>query len=429
MNTVLKVTNNPMFRKGLVFFDQAMVSGSNFLLGILLVRAIGLAEYGVFALLWMGVLFGLGINQAFVTKPLLSIAPQIKEESQATYINTLHGLQIIVSVLFLMIGGVMFLFSNYFFEENIAVLIPMVSGIICCQVLHDFYRKINFVKDNIVLVVLIDGILYVGQLLGAYLLMVFEIITLPNVLFVILMMSILSILIGGILLGLKKINKNYLSNIFYRHFHFSKWLLGTSILQWLSGNYFIIVGASILGTTAVGAIRMVQNIMGLCHVLFLAMENVVPIEAARQFHLDGENALIRYLTKTTWKLGLGFSVVLISLVFFAPQILHALYGAAAVEHTYIVVAYVLLYVLVFLGHPFRFFLRTIEKTRPIFVAYVVSAVFSLVFANVLLSEFGMNGLLFGLIATQLFTLLTYFFFVGNGKATQGINLPTNKVDY
>jgi len=156
---------------------------------------------------------------------------------------------------------------------------------------------------------------------------------------------------------------------------------------------------------------MVQNIMGLCHVLFLAMENVVPIEAARQFHLDGENALIKYLTQTTWKLGLGFSVVLIFLVVFSPQILNKLYGAEAVEYTYIVLAYVLLYVLVFLGHPFRFFLRTIEKTHPIFIAYVVSSLFSLFFANVLLNMFGMNGLLFGLIATQLFTLLTYFFFV------------------
>ena len=170
---------------------------------------------------------------------------------------------------------------------------------------------------------------------------------------------------------------------------------------------------SILGTTAVGAIRMVQNIMGLCHVLFLAMENVMPIEAARQFHLDGENALIKYLIKSTWKLGAGFLIVLLVLVFFAPQILNILYGKEAIQHSYIVFAYVLLYMFVFLGHPFRFFLRTIEQTRPIFIAYVVSSLFSLFFANVLLNLFEMNGLLFGLIATQFLSLVTYFFFIEN----------------
>ena len=191
----------------------------------------------------------------------------------------------------------------------------------------------------------LDIVLYIGQLIGVVLLIFFEIITLQNVLTVILLVNILSIGMGGITLGFEKLNQETLTNILLRHFHFSKWLLGTSILQWLSGNYFIIVGASILGTTAIGAIRMVQNIMGLCHVLFLAMENVMPIEAARQFHLDGENALIKYLIKSTWKLGAGFLIVLLTLIFFAPQILNIIYGKEAMQHSYIVFAYVLLYVL------------------------------------------------------------------------------------
>ena len=405
--------NTKLIRKGIVFFDQAMVSGSNFLLGILLVRYLGLESYGVFTLLWMGVLFGLDISQAFITKPLLSITPQIQKKKQKEYINHLHWMQIFVGVLFLILCCLLIPFGNYFFRNEIIILLPIICGIVCCQILHDFYRKINFVKNRTGWVLILDIVLYIGQLIGVAILIFFETITLQNVLTVILSVNILSIGMGGITLGFEKLNRETLTNILLRHFHFSKWLLGTSILQWLSGNYFIIVGASILGTTAVGAIRMVQNIMGLCHVLFLAMENVMPIEAARQFHLDGENALIKYLIKSTWKLGAGFLIVLLTLIFFAPQILNILYGEEAIQHSYIVFVYVLLYVFVFLGHPFRFFLRTIEQTRPIFIAYVVSSLFSLFFANVLLNLFEMNGLLFGLIATQFLSLLTYFFFIEN----------------
>lgn len=411
MKYLSKISTHPTLKKGLVFFDQAMVSGSNFILGILLVRFIGIESYGVFTLLWMGVLFALGINQAFITKPLMSIAPKLENEKQKEYFQNLHSIQILVSVLFFILEMFVFIFSNLFWEDHITVLIPLTSGIIFCQILHDFYRKTNFVKDKIMLVVLLDGILYIGQLVGIMSLIFINKIGLEEILMVVLVVNIISVSIGGIVLGIQKSKiKNHLE-ILYRHFHFSKWLLGTSILQWLSGNYFIIVGASILGTSAVGAVRLVQNIMGLCHVLFLAMENIVPIEAARQFHLEGEDALTKYLVQITWKLGFGFCIILLGLTFFSPQILFLLYGAEAVEHTYIVFAYAFLYVLVFLGHPFRFFMRTIEQTRPIFMAYALSTVFSLCFANVLLQEFEMSGLLFGLIATQAIALIVYYVFL------------------
>ena len=40
----------------MVLFDQALVSGGNFLLGTFLARQLGVETYGTFALLWMAVL-------------------------------------------------------------------------------------------------------------------------------------------------------------------------------------------------------------------------------------------------------------------------------------------------------------------------------------------------------------------------------------
>jgi len=429
MNFFLKINNHPLFTKGLVFADQAMVSGSNFILGILLVRWMGLEEYGVFALLWMGVLFALGINHAFVSKPLLSIAPQLEANKKQAYFKGLHTIQIFVSVLFLLTGIGLYFFAELFFEKNITALIPLTSGIIFCQLLHDYYRKINFVKNEIVRAVVLDGVLYLGQLVAVGVLIFLEKIALREVLTCILVANLLSVIIGSWHIGINLTNTNYIKKLLIRHFHFSKWLLGTSVLQWLSGNYFIIVGASILGTAAIGAIRMVQNIMGLCHVMFLAMENIVPIEAARQYHLDGEIALRKYLISITWKLGLGFSFILAGVAFFAPQILNLLYGPESIQHAYIVLAYVVLYVFVFLGHPLRFFMRTVEKTQSIFVAYILGTLFSLLSANFLLDEYGMNGLLFGLIFTQVLAIATYLVFVKGYSKQDNVskkNHPSNQ---
>jgi len=310
------------------------------------------------------------------------------------------------------------------------MLIPITSGIVFCQALHDYYRKINFVKGQVVFANFLDSIFYVGQLVVVGLLIYFEKLELREILVGIFAVNLLSVAIGFLQNGLNVSQTDNIKKIFKRHFHFSKWLLSTSVVQWLSGNYFIIVGASIIGTTAVGAVRMVQNIMGLCHILFLAMENFVPIEAARRFHLDGEKVMKKYLISNTRKLGFGFLLALIGLVIFSPQILKLLYGSESMQYSYIVFGYAILYVFVFLGHPFRFYLRTIEKTFPIFVAYIFGAAFSLIAARFMIKNFEMNGLLAGLIITQVITLITYFFFIKkqNLPTAHEQNLPKEQIE-
>lgn len=407
MKLLSKKMNAKSFSKELIFLDQVMVSGSNFLLGIILVRTIGLEEYGIFALLWMSVLFALGINQAFITKPLLSIAPKLKAEEQTHYLAGLHSIQYFLSAFFLVAGTILYSGAQLFFAYDFAPFIPLISMIIFCQTIHDFYRKTYLILNRVTKVFMLDLIVHIGQILGILILLFFEKLTITNLLWIILLANILSVLSGKYTQKFSLLNYK---KILIRHFHFSKWLLGTSILQWLSGNYFIIVGASILGTSAVGAIRMVQNVMGLCHILFLAMESIIPIEAARHYQAEGENSLIQYLIKITKKTGLGFSLLLLGIGLFASPILSLIYGTSATDYSYIVVAYTLLYFLVFIGHPFRFYLRTIEKTSPIFFAYCFGALFSLSCAYPLLNQLGIHGLLFGLLFTQLINILTYYFF-------------------
>jgi O-antigen/teichoic acid export membrane protein len=60
-------------KKLLVFLDQALVSGSNFVLGILLARYLGVAGYGQFALLWLIVLFFSSLQLAYIISPMLTL--------------------------------------------------------------------------------------------------------------------------------------------------------------------------------------------------------------------------------------------------------------------------------------------------------------------------------------------------------------------
>ena len=52
MTNILKIN-----KKILNLFDQIVVSGSNFLISILILRYLGIEEFGVFSFFWLIILF------------------------------------------------------------------------------------------------------------------------------------------------------------------------------------------------------------------------------------------------------------------------------------------------------------------------------------------------------------------------------------
>lgn len=83
--------------KLLILMDQAIVSGGNFLLGLVLIRFLGLEDYGLFALLWMGVLFALSLHQAYITMPLMTLAVEKDGVAQQQYFQHLWRIQLVGS--------------------------------------------------------------------------------------------------------------------------------------------------------------------------------------------------------------------------------------------------------------------------------------------------------------------------------------------
>jgi O-antigen/teichoic acid export membrane protein len=73
----------------------------------------------------------------------------------------------------------------------------------------------------------------------------------------------------------------------------------------------------------------------------------------------------------------------------------------------VLIGFCLLYVIVFLGYPLRYAIRTLENTRLIFFSFIVSSAFSILCAYPVIKTFGIYGVVAGLMATQLITLIIY----------------------
>lgn len=396
----------------LALTDQAVVSGSNFLIGIVLARVLGIDGYGLYALLWMIVLFGKSINQAFITRPMMSLAPKKEGKEAVNYIATLHYLQYLSSFSIGIFVYIFLLFGQYFdieiSDNRWFWIIPIM---VILHLIYDFYRSQSFVKQDVVFALILDIILFGGHFIAVFVLWYYDYLSVTNALIGIGIAHLVVVLLGFFKYLHFNFNTNILKETILYHFNFSKWLIGTALLQWFSGNFFIIVAAALMSEAAVGAIRIIQNIMGLTHVLFLAMENIVPVKAALHFKEGGIKQLKTYLIYITGRAGILVLLVLLSLAVFRTYIIDFLYGKDYIEYSYLVIGFCLTYVLVFIGHPLRFALMTLEITKPIFVSYVLGAIFSLILAYPLVGQFGLIGVLIGIFVTQGLSQLVYVYYL------------------
>ena len=84
------------------FIDQGMVSGVNFITGLLLARYLGVEGYGQFVLVNAIVLFFSGIQIALVVSSMMVKAPSLDNNERAIYLNSV----VVVNLQFVFIAAV-----------------------------------------------------------------------------------------------------------------------------------------------------------------------------------------------------------------------------------------------------------------------------------------------------------------------------------
>lgn len=382
--------------------DQAMVSGVNFLTGILFARYLGIEEFGRFTLVWMAVLFVNSIQMAMISSPMMSIGPKQAEEDSSMYYGavTLHQLFFAsFSSLILYIGvRVTSFISPMWHIEHLALPLATVGFFFQTQ---DFLRRYFFSRERQVAAFVNDAISYLGQI--GVLVILFSVTSLDtaSVLWVIAITSAIAVCMGMLILGDIDCRKIRFTEVLLRNWKFSKWITATTLLQWLSGNLFFIVVGNILGAAAVGILKASQNIIAVTHVLFLGLENIVPPKASLYFREHGVIAMITYLRKVVF-VGGGATAIICFLVGLFPELwLGILYGADYLEYGFVLRWFAVIYLLMFFPFPLRAGLRTLDATRAIFNSYLLTAIFTVIFSQLMIRYFQLYGFLVGMLIVAL----------------------------
>jgi O-antigen/teichoic acid export membrane protein len=335
--------------------DQAMVSGANFMTGLLLARYLGLEEFGRFTLAWMVVLFVNNLQGALVVSPMMSIGPQQRPDEEPAYYGAVAVQQFLVGVAtFLTVWGGVEISAALFPEWNISGLaLPLTCAALGGQ-LQEYLRRYFFVRQRAVVAFGIDALRYMGQLAVLFWLFQTARMDSTGALWTIAALAFLSVLVfGSTAVGGHGWDRDAFRAIVRRHWHFSKWLTGSALIQWATGNLFVVAAGALLGAWAVGALKAAQNLTGVAHILFLGLENIVPARAARLFRNNGKQALRGYL----WRVIIYGELVtggIAGVMFVAPEFWLALvFGDEYRGYGYLLQWCAIINLMVFLGFPLR----------------------------------------------------------------------------
>ncbi len=391
--------------KLIVLSDQALVSGINFFVTLLLARFLGLDDFGLFAFGWMVVLFFSSLQLAFIISPLFTLFP--KQEFPSQYLKSVHSIQLLYTVLtfFSAMGGlkVVMLLKPEWYVIGTEWSLPLVAALFGLQ---DYYRRVNITRNQPVQTLISDVLAYGFQPIAVLALYYFDWLNIHNAYVAI-----------AVLFGLSS-GYNFLRNSLEmkvapivltvkENWGFSKYLVGTALLQWVSGNFFIIAAGALLTPLAIGVIRIAQNVVGILNVLFSALENIVPLKAAQLLSSSGSRPTMNYF-KTTLIYGGALTVsVLIAIAFGRNLIIEWFYGVQYLAYSNVFLGFTLIYVFVFLNTILGFVIRTFEMNRIFLISYIFTSVFSVLAAKPIISHWGVYGVIIGLLGTQLLNIGVY----------------------
>lgn len=382
--------------------DQILVSASNFLTGIILVRGLGLAAFGKFTVAYVILLLANSIQLSFISSPMITLGSLCTTEGERrTFVRGVYGVQLIfcaIATVGTSIATVVYLLVDRSGVPPHFVL-PF-SAATALFLLQDWLRRYYFTISKASSSVWNDAISYGGQVIVLAVLWAVGWLTISTAFWTIAITSGLAFALGALIEGLR--STRAATHNAWRRIHSLSIDLGVANqLQWLVYQGAMLVGASVAGPQAAGGVRATQNVIGPVNIAFQAMENIVPIRAAEEMRSGGIHRAARFLLRFGAAGFLALLVLFSIASLLSGRFLSFFYGHQLRVYAGVLNLQMLYFLLAWPIRQITFLFRTIESTRPILIASVVAALMSMSLVYPLVRNYGALGIVMAAVGGQI----------------------------
>jgi O-antigen/teichoic acid export membrane protein len=401
----LKRRSQWLKKGGLAVTDQALVSGSNFVLGVLLARSLPAKEYGAYALAFAVFLLLAGFHQNLILSPLSVLGPSLYSRRSRDYLGAVLYLQAgfgLVVMFGLIIAAAIF---SGMHQPDMANALAGLAIAAPCILLFWLGRISQYTLEMSPSPAAKAAGLYCISL-GVGLLLLKRTSRLSPFT-VYLLMGAGSLIASCYLFGrLKPTLRQARRDLSIRpvcaeHWKLGRWEMSTGIVYTVGENIWIFLTALILGVVDVAGVRAMANLALPASHVIVALGRLAQPYASRIAGQDGDEATNTFVRKVWVLLSLGATVYFVAVLGFDKPIVRLLYGGKFLDYAYLAPLLTLGVVFQATSQAYNVGLRALQKPSSIFAVYAASTGLSLIVGIPVTYRFGLLGMLLIALAANL----------------------------
>jgi O-antigen/teichoic acid export membrane protein len=380
---------------GFALLDQGLISGSNFLMGILLARWLAPAQYGAYALAFSIFLLLSIIYQAVLLEPMMVFGGSAERSALRGYLRVLVRLHsALVFVLFGTLGvAAVFAHSLLPWSELPGALAGAAVAGPCVLIFwlarRAFYLDVSVARAALGAVVycvlLVCGLLIAerGGLISSF--------------SAFLLMGLAALITGVVLLrqlwaALPAGGGTAGSRATWsRHWRYGRWALAGSVAGWIPAHVYYPLLASFSGMTQAGELRALMNFVQPLAQFYAALSALFLPHAARLSRRSGRRGMMAAAMKISLLFvaaTVGYWAILIP---FREPAFHMLYGSNYISVTRLIPAVTVGSVLWSGTFGSSIALRAMESPSSIFFAFCMASAASVAVGIPATRAFGVPG--------------------------------------
>ena len=393
---IVKSLTERFGRVGWAIADQMLVSGASFVTTLLVARFLGKEEFGRFVLAWLAIWIVQNVQIAMITTPVTTFAMREPVARQPAYFGAVCAQQAVFAIATTVLV--------YFLAALSSVIVPswrlnVVAGPLALVVLFgqitDIQRRYYYLHERTPISFLLDLARFGTQI--AVLLVLFfyfpATASLASVFYAMAATALLGCFTGWAFMKPVVFDWATIKEVARRHWSFSRWLLGSTLINCVREGFVNVSVGSLLGLTEVGVLRAAQQLVLIINVPLFVMHNTVPMPASLAYGERGFPGLLSYMQGFALKYFCLLCAVLIVIGGFGEVLLTTVYGTAYAGHGLLVTAYAMIMIIFLIRDFMAIMVKTTENTDFDFYASVLGAVLCLVLLFPLVRIFGLAGAL------------------------------------
>ncbi len=377
-----------------VLLDQMLVSGSNFLIALVLARAMGPAAFGVYALITAVQQFCVGLSTSLVANPVGMALPHADAQpDRQVLLAGGHAIQLFIGGCLAAVTAVVGTVVVHLLPAHGVGMAEI--GLLCVGVaslpLLEWYRKMLFVRSAYRDVFIADACLYGPLLPTVALLAMTDRTSVAWVMASWAGCSLLAVVWGyhstrtpaDWRLAREHVRRQWRASL--------EWVAATQI-QWLGSQGVIFVAAPLVGVAGIGAYRSAVSLLGFTNAIGQMLDNTVSLRSAEHYAKSGEEALRTYLYKTGLRSTLMVALIVSPFVIFPEWICHLVLGSGYVGYESLLPLQAIYTVLLFGYRSLIFYRRAKLQTRMVAHSAVIFAASSIAVTAFVSSSLGPMGI-------------------------------------